>query len=53
MVIGHLNQKASSPLVIFVVGCIVIIVILLWSMETATVIGENYYNEANYGQYLN
>lgn len=54
MQVGHLNQKANSPLVIFVTGCSIITTGLLWSTQKAIATGENYYGDnQNYAGYLN
>ena len=53
MKIGHLKQKATSPMVVFVLGCCIIITGLLWSMQKAVARGEGFYeSNAIYATYL-
>ncbi len=52
MEIGHLNQKASSPLSIFVISCCIVITTLLWTMQKAIAKGESFYtDEGEYAIY--
>lgn len=41
MEIGHLNQKASRPLVLFVFGCIIITTGLLYIMQKSVAVADN------------
>ncbi len=41
MKIGSFNQKANPVLVSFVFGCIFIIIVLLYLMQTGASVGDN------------
>lgn len=54
MEVGHLKQKASKPVVVFVLGCSIIITGLLWTMQKAVARGEGFYaTNGEYVGYLN
>ena len=48
MKIGSLNQKASKPLTIFVIGSCIIIVLLLYLVQKADAKALSYYPPENY-----
>jgi hypothetical protein len=47
---GNWKQKASPVLVSFVFGCIFIIIILLYVMQTGVAIGDNMTSISGYNQ---
>ena len=53
MEVGNLKQKANRGLVMFVFGCNIIAVGLLYIMQKAEALGQNFSPTQNIDQYLN
>lgn len=53
MPLGSIKQNASPFLIYFVIGCVLIITFLLWTMNKAEARAESYYPDIVYEDFKN